>query len=138
MEKAKKQYPTDDEIARVMAERKLNRIGAVQYLRRQSAKATARVTPKVVEEHKAKAEAGPKGERKAKYDKAMIVKMFESGKTVNEIAQSGVEGLKGISPVYTHRVLFGSENSGGVSTAQAARRKERARRAATTGKEAAK
>ena len=33
MEKAKKQYPTDDEIARVMAERKLNRIGAVQYRR---------------------------------------------------------------------------------------------------------
>jgi hypothetical protein len=36
MENAKKQYPTDEEVARVMADRKLNRIGAVQYLRRQS------------------------------------------------------------------------------------------------------
>jgi hypothetical protein len=39
MEKAKKQYPSDAEITHVMAERKLNWIGAVQYLRRQSAKA---------------------------------------------------------------------------------------------------
>jgi hypothetical protein len=41
-----KAYPTDAEIAAVMEERKLNRIGAVQYLRRKSAKASAAVVAK--------------------------------------------------------------------------------------------
>jgi len=38
-----KTYPTEAEISKVMEERKLNRIGAVQFLRRQSAKAAPAV-----------------------------------------------------------------------------------------------
>ena len=35
-----KTYPTDVEIAKVMENRKLNRIGPVQYLRRQAARSS--------------------------------------------------------------------------------------------------
>ena len=50
MTDTKKAYPTDEAVAAVVAERKLNRIGAVQYLRRQSAKAAQ---PKATKEHNA-------------------------------------------------------------------------------------
>jgi hypothetical protein len=39
---AAKSYPTDAEIAKVMEERKLNRIGAVHFLRRQATQPTAK------------------------------------------------------------------------------------------------
>ena len=116
MEKAKKQYPTDEEIARVMAERKLNRIGAVQYLRRQSAKASQATQPKALNKVLAKLgdkaphiaaaksskEPKVKGEgRKLKYDPAKILKLWEDGKSIREIA----EIIKPISNVFVHRTL---------------------------------
>jgi Helix-turn-helix domain of resolvase len=93
MEKAKKQYPTDEEVARVMAERKLNRIGAVQYLRRQSTKASPVTQPK---EPTAKSTG-----RKLKYNPERILKLWEDGKSIREIA----EIMKPISSVFVHRTL---------------------------------
>jgi hypothetical protein len=58
METTKKVYPTDEEVAKVMEERKLNRIGAVQYLRRQAAKVASITQP--VELNKKLAELGDK------------------------------------------------------------------------------
>jgi hypothetical protein len=65
METAKKAYPTDEAIAAVMAERKLNRIGAVQYLRRQATKSAGATQPK--SEPKA-----PKAPKAAKTRKAAV------------------------------------------------------------------
>jgi hypothetical protein len=55
MTDTKKAYPTDEAIAAVMAERKLNRIGAVQFLRRQAAKSASAAQPKAAVESKPKA-----------------------------------------------------------------------------------
>jgi hypothetical protein len=118
----------------------------LQYLRRQGGKVRTvqplgsnpvKVVAKPVAQPKpAKATKAPKAPKadKAKrssYDTDKLVHMYmEKGLTVREIAESGVEGLKGISRVYVHRHLFGSENSGGVSKEQTARRKEQERRVA--------
>lgn len=93
MENARKQYPTDEEVARVMAERKLNRIGAVQYLRRQSAK-----TPQTTQPSEPKAKATG---RKLKYNPERILKLWEDGKSIREIAET----MKPISSVFVHRTL---------------------------------
>lgn len=55
---ASKKYPTDAEIAKVMEERKLNRIGAVHFLRRQAAQPTAK--PEVDRKATREAHAGKK------------------------------------------------------------------------------
>jgi hypothetical protein len=111
MEKAKKQYPSDEEIARVMAERKLNRIGAVQYLRRQSAKAITQ--PKELNKVLAKlGDKAPhvaaakqpklKGEgRKLKYDRNQLIQLWEKGLSIAQIA----EKMAPISKVFVHRTL---------------------------------
>jgi hypothetical protein len=54
---------------------------------------------------------------------------MEEGKSPIEICQIGqrdsaAAGIKGISAVYAHRILFGNENSDGISKEQAVRRKE--------------
>jgi hypothetical protein len=71
----KASYPTDEAIAALMAERKLNRIGAVQYLRRQSEKAGSAAQPKA-EPKPPKAVKAPKATKRRKavkpYDKAPI------------------------------------------------------------------
>ena len=110
------------------------------------AKAKAKPEPKAKREPKAKKSAGPKepafstkpagkGDaysvegRGGKYDKQLVVNLFmDGGKTPSEIATLGVAGIKGISPVYCHRILFGNEESGGINKGQAARRKEQAAR----------
>ncbi len=53
---------------------------------------------------------------------------MDGGKSPSEIAALGSAGIKGISPVYCHRILFGNEESGGINNGQAARRKEQAAR----------
>jgi hypothetical protein len=66
---------------------------------------------------------------RGKYDKQLVVNLFmDGGKTPSEIAALGSPGIKGISPVYCHRILFGNEESGGIYKGQAARRKEQAAR----------
>jgi outer membrane translocation and assembly module TamA len=69
MTDTKKAYPTDEAIAAVMAGRKLNRISAVQFLRRHAAKSASAAQPKAAVESKPKA-----AKRKAvkRYDKAPI------------------------------------------------------------------
>jgi len=67
--------------------------------------------------------------RGGKYDKQLVVNVYmDGGKTPSEIAALGLAGLKGISSVYCHRILFGNEESGGINKGQAARRKEQAAR----------
>jgi hypothetical protein len=111
MEKPKKQYPSDEEVGRVMAERKLNRIGAIQYLRRQSAKAITR--PK--ELNKVLAKLGDKAPhvsaakqtkaknegRKLKYDRNLLIQLWEKGLSIAQIA----EKMAPISKVFVHRTL---------------------------------
>jgi hypothetical protein len=76
-----------------------------------------------------KAPKSPKAAKTDKYDRDLIVRLFEKGMRPCEIAVDGRDGVKGISPVYVSRVLFGSKNSGGVSADQAARVKEADKRA---------
>src|SRR6266481_2273306 len=64
-----------------------------------------------------------------KYDKQLVVNLYmDGGKTPTEIAKLGSAGIKGISTVYCHRLLFGNEESGGINKGQAARRKEQGAR----------
>jgi hypothetical protein len=76
-----------------------------------------------------KAPKAAKVAKKDKYDRDLIVRLFEKGMRPSEIAVDGRDGIKGISAVYVSRVLFGSKNSGGVSADQAARVKEAEKRA---------
>jgi hypothetical protein len=76
-----------------------------------------------------KAQKAPKAAKKDKYDRDLIVRLFEKGMRPCEIAVDGREGIKGISAVYVSRVLFGSKNSGGVNADQAARVGEAEKRA---------
>jgi hypothetical protein len=77
--------------------------------------------------------------RGGKYDKQLVVNLFmDGGKTPSEIAALGSAGLKGISPVYCHRILFGNEESGGINKGQAARRSEQAARVKAWAAEKAK
>ncbi len=77
--------------------------------------------------------------RGGKYDKQLVVNLYtDGGKTPTEIAALGLAGLKGISPVYCHRILFGNEESGGINNGQAARRKEQAARVKAWAAEKAK
>lgn len=77
--------------------------------------------------------------RGGKYDKQLVVNLFmDGGKTAGEIAALGSAGIKGISPVYCHRILFGNEESGGINKGQAARRKEQAARVKAWASEKAK
>lgn len=94
---------------------------------------------------KPKAKRGQKAERTSgKYNKEMVVRLYmEEGKNPTEIHQMGQKesapvGIKGISAVYAHRILFGNENSGGISIEQAARRKEQAARVKAWASEKAK
>lgn len=74
-----------------------------------------------------------------KYDRQLVVNLYmDGGKTATEIAALGSAGIKGISPVYCHRILFGNEDSGGINKGQAARRKEQSARVAQWAKEKAK
>ena len=111
-----------------------------------AAKANAKPESKAKREPKAKKSVGPKepafstksagkGDaymiegRGGKYDKQLVVNLYmDGGKTPSEIAALDLAGLKGISPVYCHRILFGNEESGGINKGQAARRKEQAAR----------
>ncbi len=111
-----------------------------------AAKAKAKPEPKAKREPKAKKSTEPKepvfntkpagkGDaylvegRGGKYDKQLVVNLYvDGGKTPSEIAALGSAGLKGISPVYCHRIIFGNEESGGINKGQAARRKEQAAR----------
>lgn len=111
-----------------------------------AAKANTQPDPKAKREPKAKKSAGakepafstkPAGKgdayaaegRGGKYDKQLVVNLYmDGGKTPSEIAALGSAGIKGISPVYCHRILFGNEESGGINKGQAARRKEQAAR----------
>jgi hypothetical protein len=69
------------------------------------------------------------GKSTGRYDKQLVVNLFmEEVKTPTEIAKLGSAGIKGISPVFCHRILFGNENSGGIDKGQATRRKEQAAR----------
>lgn len=77
----------------MMAERKLNRIGAVQYLRRRSEKA-----PQVNQPTEPRAKGTG---RKLKYNPERILKLWEDGKSIREIADI----MKPISSVFVHRTL---------------------------------
>jgi hypothetical protein len=99
------------------------------------------VPVKVAKPAKAKPEPkAPISRKGGKYDKDKVIELFmEGGKTVREIAASKLPGVVGISPVFAHRILFGSENSGGVSKDQLVRRKEAvARKKAWANKEVVK
>jgi hypothetical protein len=74
MTDTKKAYPTDEAIAAVMAERKLNRIGAVQYLRRQATKSASTARPKA--EPKAPKAAQPRKAAVKADDKRSITPKF--------------------------------------------------------------
>jgi hypothetical protein len=77
--------------------------------------------------------------RGGKYDKQLVINLYmDGGKTPSEIAALDVAGLKGISPVYCHRILFGNEESGGINKGQAARRREQAARVKAWAAEKAK
>lgn len=77
--------------------------------------------------------------RGGKYDRQLVVNLYmDAGKTPVEIAKLGSAGIKGISPVYCHRILFGNEESGGINNGQAARRKEQAARVKAWAAEKAK
>jgi hypothetical protein len=114
MEKAKKKYPSDEEIARVMDERKLNRIGAIQCLRRQSAKVITqpkelnKVLVKLGDKapHVAAAkQSQSKGEgRKLKYDPNEMLKLWEKGLSIRQISETMKPSP---SAVFVHRTLTG-------------------------------
>lgn len=130
MEKPKKQYPSDEEVAHVMADRKLNRIGAIQYLRRQSAKAITqpkelnRVLAKLGDKapHVAAAKHSKvKNEgRKLKYDRSLLIQLWEKGLSITQIA----EKMAPISKVFVHRTLvthFPKQYEAGQKSRAAAR-----------------
>lgn len=127
---------TDEKvIAALMEKTGCNRMAAIRKMKNSG------VTPAHLLEHmdqflaahkaekpatkKAKA---PKAERKSKYNKDAVIAAWDRGRTPVEIAALETPGIKGISLVYVHRILFGQENSGGVSKEQSARRKEAERR----------
>jgi len=119
---------------------------AVAPKQKPAAKAKAKPEPKAKREPKAKKSAEPKepafstkpagkGDaylvegRGGKYDKQLVVNLYmDGGKNPSEIAELGSAGIKGISPVYCHRIIFGNEESGGINKGQAARRKEQSAR----------
>jgi hypothetical protein len=93
----------------------------------------------------AKAPKAPKAKKEKKpkasgYDRDLIIQLFDKGMSAGEIAADGRAGIKGISYVYVGRVLWGSENSGGVNADQNKRRKiaEQRRDAAREAREAEK
>jgi hypothetical protein len=134
MDKANKPYPTDEEIARVMAERKLNRVGTIQCLRRQSGKAVPIAQPKELNKvlaklgdnapHVAAATSSkkPKGEgRKLKYDREHLIQLWEKGLSISQIA----EKMSPISKVFVHRTLvthFPKQYQAGQEARSAARK----------------
>lgn len=141
--KANKPYPSEEQIAQVMKDRKLKRISAVQYLRRQSAKSQVirdtfvappmkpatildKANAKLVKA--AKATKKTKGEHKAKYDAAKVIAMWDKGMTLTTIRESDAPGVKGISSPYVSRILFGTTFENAQSPEQVKRQKEEARR----------
>jgi hypothetical protein len=132
----------DEQVQQVMDAQKIDRIRAIHLIKRMKgdvAKAIAYTKEAPAPKAKAKSANTSKAkgegkERQGKYNKLLVVRLYmEEGKTPSEIAQMGQRdsspaGIKGISPVYCHRILFGNESSGGISPEQAARRKEQAAR----------
>jgi hypothetical protein len=128
---------TDEQVAKVMETQSVNRIGAIHLIRRmgyEKAVGFVKETPaqkvKPVKAAKAKTTKGKtKGEpREAKYSKEAVIKAWDRGLRPSEIAELETHGIKGISSIYVGRILFGCENSGGISPDQAKRRKEEAKR----------
>jgi hypothetical protein len=137
---------TDEQVKQVMDAQKVDRIRAIHLIKRMKgdvakaiayAKETPAAKPAAKQKTKSAKTSKAKGERKTregKYNKDMVVRLYmEEGKSPTQIAEMGKRdsapaGIKGISPVYCHRILYGNENSGGISTEQAARRKEQAAR----------
>ena len=130
---------TDEQVKQVMDAQKIDRIRAIHLIKRMKgdvAKAISYTKDAPAPKPKAKTSKakGERKERQGKYNKDMVVRLYmEEGKTPTQIAEMGRRdsasaGIKGISPVYCHRILFGNEVSGGINKGQAARRKEQAAR----------
>ena len=123
----------------------LSRGEAVRKLRSEElkAKVAKRAETKPKAEPKAKPAKAPKvkkekvPKRKAKYDAALVIKLWEAGARPVEIKNSDKLGIKGISSPFVSRILFGTTYENGQTAEQKARHKEELRRR-TTEREKAK
>src|SRR5262249_29047404 len=136
---------TDEQVKQVMDAQKVDRIRAIHLIKRMKgdvAKAIAYTKTAPPTKAKAKTKAAEKkGERQGKYIRDIVIRLYmEEANTPIEIHELGQHhsapaGIKGISAVYCHRILFGNEESGGISPEQSARRKEQADRVKQWAKE---